>query len=63
MEKECLRIAEGTCKKCTACGKDCKYYKPSIPVEEECLPYGYKIWGGELRNTLPHGARYYMGKR
>ena len=55
MEKECLRISEGTCKKCSACGKDCEYYKPSVSVKENHLPYGYIMWGGEVRDSLPHG--------
>lgn len=24
------------------------------------LPYGYGIWGGQIRDMLPHGRRYYM---
>lgn len=24
------------------------------------VPYGYAVWGGQLRDKLPHGARYYM---
>lgn len=24
------------------------------------LPYGYMIWGGEMRDKLPHGARFYL---
>ena len=27
------------------------------------VPYGYTVWGGELRDALPHGARYYMKGR
>lgn len=63
MEKECLRISEGTCKKCSACGKDCEYYKPSVSAKENHLPYGYIMWGGKVRDSLPHGSRYYMGLR
>lgn len=55
--KECLRISEGTCKKCTACGQDCIYYKPQ---NENDFPYGYIMFGGELRDILPHGSRYYI---
>lgn len=29
-------------------------------LEETQLPVGCKIWGGEIRDALPHGARYYM---
>lgn len=32
-------------------------------VESARLPYGYRMWGGELRDDLPHGARYYLGRR
>jgi len=39
---ECARIKEGTCKKCSACGKDCKYYKPQSKTINH-IPYGYKI--------------------
>lgn len=60
MEKECLRISEGTCKKCSACGSDCQYYKPSVTINENILPYGYRMVNGEMRDTLPHGRRYYM---
>ena len=61
--KECKRIAEGTCKKCSACGKDCKYYIPEKETSN-VLGYGYGIWGGEIRDMLPHGSRYYInGKR
>ena len=34
-----------------------------IPIEEikdNNLPYGYNIWGGEVRDLLPHGARHYV---
>lgn len=55
--KECKKIAEGTCKKCSACGKDCKYYQPE---EEDIIPYGYGLHGGQVRDMLPHGARYYL---
>ena len=24
------------------------------------LPYGYTIWGGEVRDRLPNGARFYL---
>lgn len=24
------------------------------------LPYGYMIWGGEMRDKLPNGARFYL---
>ena len=24
------------------------------------LGYGYTIWGGQIRDTLPHGRRWYM---
>ena len=61
MEKECLRISEGTCKKCSACGKDCEYYKPSVSVKENHLPYGYIMWGGEVRDSLPHGKPLLYG--
>lgn len=27
---------------------------------DNCVPYGFTVWGGELRDSLPHGARYYM---
>ena len=30
---------------------------------EPRVPYGYQMWGGELRDVLPHGARYYINKR
>lgn len=26
------------------------------------VPYGYSLWGGELRDNLPHGRRYYMNR-
>lgn len=29
-------------------------------VKSVRLPYGYRMWGGELRDDLPHGARYYL---
>ena len=58
MRKECARIQEGTCKKCSACEK-CKFYKE--PQDQYLLPYGYGMWGGQIRDMLPHGKRYYMG--
>ena len=24
------------------------------------IPYGYQMWGGQLRDALPHGRRWYM---
>lgn len=24
------------------------------------LPYGYMLWGGEMRDSLPNGARFYL---
>lgn len=27
------------------------------------MPYGYSIWGGQIRDSLPHGRRYYMNGR
>ena len=32
-------------------------------LAESCLPAGYRIWGGQIRDALPHGARYYMRGR
>ena len=55
--KECKRIAEGTCKKCSACGYDCKYY---IPEDDSSFGYGYGLWGGKIVDLLPHSARYYL---
>lgn len=26
------------------------------------VPYGYSLWGGELRDNLPHGRRYYINR-
>ena len=28
--------------------------------EEPVIPYGYTLWGGQLRDALPHGRRWYM---
>ena len=58
MRKECARIQERTCKKCSACEK-CEFYKE--PQDQYLLPYGYGMWGGQIRDMLPHGKRYYMG--
>ena len=55
---ECKRIAEGTCKKCSACGNDCKYYIPEEKKDNH-LEYGYGIYGNRIVDLLPHGARYY----
>lgn len=57
---ECKRIADGTCKKCSACGTECEYYIPT-PKQEYSLGYGYFFSGGKVRDMLPHGARYYFG--
>jgi hypothetical protein len=60
---ECKRIEDGTCKKCSACGIDCKYYIPKEKADN-AFGYGYGMWGGRIVDLLPHGARYYMnGKR
>lgn len=32
-------------------------------VLNHVLPYGYSIWGGQIRDSLPHGRRYYMNGR
>lgn len=29
-------------------------------TEEPVIPYGYTLWGGQLRDSLPHGRRWYM---
>ena len=29
-------------------------------LEETHFPVGCQMWGGEIRDALPHGARYYM---
>lgn len=57
MSEECLKIQAGTCSKCSACGIGCKHYEPKKEVR---FPYGYTMWGGQMRESLPHGARYYM---
>lgn len=31
-----------------------------VEVESVSLPYGYRMCGRELRDDLPHGARYYF---
>ena len=28
--------------------------------ETPTIPYGYQMWGGQLRDALPHGRRWYM---
>lgn len=28
--------------------------------ESTTIPYGYQMWGGQLRDVLPHGRRWYM---
>lgn len=33
------------------------------PSQQNQIPYGYGIWGGQLRDRLPHGRRYYMNGR
>lgn len=30
------------------------------PPTRSAVPYGYTLWGGQLRDTLPHGRRWYM---
>lgn len=43
------------------------FYEPRIEAVEIVTHQTdgtYRMWGGELRDKLPHGARYYMrGKR
>lgn len=56
---DCIRIKEGTCKICSACDV-CELYKQP---KEDKLPFGTRIWGGEIRDILPHGTRYYLNKR
>lgn len=34
----------------------------AIKLEEAHIPVGCQVWGGEIRDALPHGARYYMRK-
>ena len=29
-------------------------------TEAPTIPYGYQMWGGQLRDALPHGRRWYM---
>lgn len=58
MKEKCARIQEGTCKKCSACDV-CEFYKE--PGNKYLLPYGCGMWGGQIRDMLPHGERYYMG--
>ena len=54
MKEECARIQEGSCKKCSACDV-CKFYKK--PENKYLLPYGSGMWGGQIRDMLPHGKR------
>ena len=60
IRKECVRISEGICKKCSACDV-CELYKQ--PKEESKLPFGFGIWGGQIRDLLPHSTRYYLNGR
>jgi hypothetical protein len=37
-----------------------------LPITEQKadpMLYGYTMWGGELRDALPNGRRYYMNGR
>lgn len=31
-------------------------------LAETRIPVGCQMWGGEIRDALPHGARYYMNR-
>lgn len=31
-------------------------------LEESHMSIGCQMWGGQIRNALPHGARHYMQK-
>lgn len=34
-----------------------------VEVTANTLPNGYALWGGQPRDALPHGARYYTNRR
>lgn len=42
--------------------KDSSAGAPDVPYPEAttAIPYGYTMWGGQLRDNLPHGRRWYM---
>lgn len=61
--KECKRIAEGTCKKCSACGDNCECYIPEDNKKENTLGYGYSMCRGKVVDLIPNGVRYYMNQR
>ena len=51
----CERIISGECRQCSACD-DCELFVAnSAPI----TAYTH-MWGGEIRDSLPHGARHYM---
>lgn len=52
----CERIVGGECRQCSACD-ECDFFVANITP----IPYTY-MWGGEMRDSFPHGARYYIGK-
>lgn len=29
-------------------------------LAETTMPFGCKMWGGQIRDALPHGTRYYL---
>lgn len=42
--QECLKIARGLCKACSACGLDCEYYETANTfgvLEKDC--YGFRV--------------------
>lgn len=52
----CKRIVSRECLQCSACD-ECEFFIATIAS----IPYTY-MWGGEMRDSLPHGARHYMDK-
>ena len=56
------------CKYFDMCGdnmrtRECKGRETKREEKKQEYPYGYTMWGGQLRDTLPHGARYYLGRQ
>jgi hypothetical protein len=42
---------------------ECRFAAKQVDMPDSNFPYGRIMWGGELRNARPRGARYYTNRR